>query len=82
MERPIGRGAKGKLPKGLIENGDLGALKKTSGLASYMPTTCAIFDAWPGTKIAVYQTWKERPKNWPLATLLRWTIRRASQACI
>ena len=41
-----------------------------------MSTTCVIFDAWHHPWVAVYKTWKERAKNRPLLTWLRWRIRR------
>ena len=50
--------------------------KKTSRLASSESTTCVIFDAWHHPWVAVYKTWKERQKNWPLPTWLRWRIWR------
>lgn len=46
-------GKKGKLPKWLMENQGLDTLEKDKRVDSYMLTTCAIFNAWHNTKVAV-----------------------------
>lgn len=66
VDKPIGRGKKGKLPKWRIEYRGLDALEK---------------DQHIGKLYADKLKTESRPMNSPSPTLPRWSIRRVSLAC-